>query len=353
VNARPISHYARLVRPHLPEHAFSAVPSRVAWLTLHVALAALGTWAVARGIGGPWALPFWSLFIGHAFAGCAFVGHETMHGAVIRHKGVRQLIGWVCFLPFTLSPTLWNAWHNKVHHGNTAIDGVDPDMFPTLEVWRKSPTARWAEYFSIGYRRWAGFVTLLMGFTGQSTQMLFVWSRTTDALSAADRRRMWIEAACGWAFWAGIAWLVGWPTFLFTFVCPLIVGNAIVISYILTNHSLSPLNQVNDPLLNSLTVEVSPLVNLLHLNFGLHTEHHLFPSMSSAYAPAVRKVLLERFPDQYQSMPFWKAMRLLARTPRVYQSDTVLLDPLSGFTAPTLLPREAASESDDDLRSAA
>src|SRR5262249_45226470 len=149
-----------------------------AWLALHIALAATGIWAIAHGVGGRWALPLWSLLVGHSFAGCAFVGHETMHGAVLRGKSARQLVGWLCFLPFTLSPTLWNAWHNKVHHGNTGIDGIDPDSFPTRAHWEKSRTTRIADYFAVGENRPFGFVTLLMGFTGQSTQMLFVWSKT-------------------------------------------------------------------------------------------------------------------------------------------------------------------------------
>jgi fatty acid desaturase len=291
-------------------------------------------------VGGWWAAPLWSLLIGHAFAGCAFVGHETMHGAVLRGKTARQLMGWVCFLPFTLSPTLWNAWHNKVHHGNTGIDGVDPDSFPTRQTWERSRTTRVAEYFAVGHNRPWGFMTLLLGFTGQSTQMLFVWSRATDALTRGERRRMWLEAFGGWAFWGAIAWLIGPLAFVFAFVLPLLLANAIVISYILTNHSLSPMNDVNDPLLNSLSVEVPWIVNLLHLNFGLHVEHHLFPSMSSRYAPHVRDALVAQFPDRYQAMPFLEAMRQLFTTPRVYATQTLLVDPLSGVTAPTLAPRD-------------
>ena len=63
-------------------------------------------------------------------------------------KSLRQLVGWVCFLPFTLSPTLWNAWHNKVHHGRTALAGTDPDAFPTLADYRDSKALRAADYFA-------------------------------------------------------------------------------------------------------------------------------------------------------------------------------------------------------------
>ena len=338
VEARPLSYYAKAVRPSLPADAFDPVPSRLVWLALHLAVIVGGTLALVAHVGGPWARPLWSLLIGSSFAGCAFVGHETMHGAVVRNRVLRQLIGWVCFLPFSLSPRLWVAWHNKTHHGNTMRDGVDPDAFPTLETYKVSATARLADKVVVGRHRPLGFLTLLLGFTGQSTQMLLVWSRKTDALTPAGRRLVALEAALQWGTWAAVAWLVGLSTFVFSFLIPLYIGNLVVISYILTNHNLSPLTEVNDPLLNSLSVEVPSFVHRYHLHFGLHVEHHLFPSMSSARSPLVRDVLREKFPERYQSMPFHTAMYRLMTTPRVYGTPTTLVDPQSGYETPTLLP---------------
>lgn len=338
MNARPLSYYAKAIRPQLPPEAFRAVPSRLLWLAVHVLIILAGTAALVRGAGGLLAAPAWSLLIGHSFAGAAFVGHETMHGAVVRNRRLRHLLGWLCFLPFSLSPRLWVAWHNKVHHGNTMVDGVDPDAYPTLATYRESRLARVADYFVVGYGRWFGFVTLLIGFSGQSIQMLVRWSRTTDALTPSERRLVWLEAIGAWAFWLVVAFAVGPRVFVFCFGLPLLVGNLIVISYILTNHNLSPLTAVNDPLLNSLSVEVPSLVHHLHLHFGLHVEHHLFPSMSSAYAPAVRAELRRLFPARYQSMRFSAALRLLMATPRVYAAPNRLHDPRSGREVSTLLP---------------
>ena len=338
MDARPLSYYAKAVRPSLAPDIFDPVPSRLAWLALHVGVVVAGTLALVHHIGGPWARPLWSLLIGSSFAGMAFVGHETLHGAVVRNRVLRHLVGWLCFLPFSLSPRLWVAWHNKTHHGNTMRDGVDPDAFPTLETYKVSWTARLADKVVVGRHRPLGFLTLLLGFTGQSTQMLLIWSRKTDALTPAERRWVALEAALQWATWAAVAWLVGLSTFVFSFLIPLYIGNAVVISYILTNHNLSPLTEVNDPLLNSLSVEMPGFVHRYHLHFGLHVEHHLFPSMSSARAPEVRAVLKEKFSDRYQSLPFLTAMYRLMTTPRVYGTPTTLIDPHSGYQAGVLLP---------------
>jgi fatty acid desaturase len=328
VTLHPLAHYAKEVRPQLPAHAFEAVPSRLAWLTLHVALIALGITAIARGWGGWWAAPLWSLLIGHSFAGCAFVGHETLHGAVVRNATLRQVIGWVCFLPFTLSPRLWVEWHNRTHHGHTMEDGVDPDAYPTLAQYRASGVTRFADRLSYARDRWLGvIVTLLIGFTGQSQQMLWRWSRDPRCI---------FETLLGFAFWTLVAIKIGGVAFLFAFVLPLMVGNMIVIGYILTNHSLNPMTELNDPLANTLSVEVPGWVSRLHLHFGLHVEHHLFPSMSSAHAPLVRDALKSRWPERYQSMPLFRALGLLLKTPRVYRSPTRLVDPLTGVEADTL-----------------
>lgn len=335
---QPLSYYAHAIRPSLPARAFTTVPSRLAWLLLHVATAVAGIVALWCGWGGLWAAPLYALAIGHAFAGCAFVGHETMHGAVVRSRAARQWIGWLCFLPFTMSPRLWVAWHNKTHHGNTMSEVNDPDAYPTLAAYRKSKVTRVADFFSFGRSRPAGLATLALGFTGQSSQMLLRWAPSSDAMSTRERRLAILETLLGIAVWAALAVAIGPLKFLFAFGLPLLIGNFIVISYILTNHSLSPLTEVNDPLVNSLTVTVPRIVDRLHLNFGLHVEHHLFPSMSSAYAPLVRAELQARWPERYQSMPLVRALARLAVTPRVYASPTRLYDPLTGAEAATLLP---------------
>src|SRR5262249_10325741 len=125
---------------------------------------------------------------------------------------------------------------------------------------------------------------------------------------------------------------------------PLLVANAVVMGYILTNHSLSPLTDVNDPLLNSLTVTVPRAFAALHLDFGLHVEHHLFPAMSPRHLGLVRDQLIARWPDRYQSMPLVEALTRLMATPRLYATATVLCDPKTGQLAPTLLPREPVEE---------
>jgi fatty acid desaturase len=333
-----MSAYAREIRPLLPNAAFAPARSRALWVPLHYGIIALLGWAMATG-QMPWPLwPIASSVIGLGLAGITFVGHETLHGGVVRGRMAIRVLGWFGFLPFVVSPQLWMAWHNRVHHNHCGKAGVDPDMYPTLHEYTTQPAARiMADHFGLGRKRLMGAASLLFGFTGQSMQMLFK-ARKTGVLRPNLHRRAIIETLMGIAVWTAVAFLVGPLVFLFLYVLPLIVANTIVMTFIMTNHNLSPLSSVNDPLVNSLSVTLPRVVEWLTLDFGFHAEHHLFPTISTRHGRLVRDALRARFPERYQSMPLVTAIRQLHRTARVYLDDVTLTDPNTGETWPTLTP---------------
>lgn len=336
---RPLSSYVRELRAVLPPETFAPARSRLLWMPANLAVIAVATWAVATGLI-PWPLiPAVSIVIGVGFAGLTFLAHETLHGAVVKGRRLRRIIGWIGLLPFVVSPRLWIAWHNRQHHGNTNVPGVDPDMYPMLREYQESRLVRTVtDRFALGGRRWTGVLSLLFGYTGQSSQMLLS-ARRRGMLSRRDHLLAFAETGLGVAVWGALALVVGLVPFLFVFVLPVIVANWIVMAYILTNHGLSPLTaDVNDPLVNSLSVTVPRWVEWITLGFGHHTEHHLFPAMSTRHAPAVRAAILERWPERYQSMPLGTALLRLHRTARVYEDHVTLVDPRSGGAWPTLLP---------------
>jgi len=285
-----------------------------------------------------------------SFSGLMFLGHETMHGAIVRGRWAwaRALLGFVCFAPLVLSPQLWTLWHNRMHHANVNRLDVDPDMYPSLARYRSSRTARFAiNHFALGGRRLRGLLSLVIGFTVQSVEVL-VAARSRFQISAHDQRRAVIETAVMGGFWIAVACAVGAVTFLFAFVLPHVVANIIVMSFIVTNHGLSPATDDNDPLLGSLSVTAPRWVEWLTLDFGFHVEHHLFPSASGRHLRAVRTALLDAWPDFYQSMPISAALAALFRTGRVYEDATTLVDPPSGGTWPALAPSRLHSMDEHD-----
>jgi fatty acid desaturase len=334
-----VAAYVRQVRPLLPENAFAPARARALWIPVHYAIIALLGWALASGHVPRLAWPVVSIVIGCCMAGVTFVAHEALHGGVVRGRALIRLIGWLGFLPFCISPQLWMAWHNRVHHNHCGQTGVDPDMYPTLAEYRAQRGARvMADYFGLGRRRLGGISSLLFGLTGQSLQVMFR-ARRVGILPRHLHRRAIVESLMGVAVWAAVAALAGGTAFVFVYVLPLIVANTIVMTFIVTNHNLSPLSPVNDPLVNSLSVTLPRVLEWLTLDFGFHVEHHLFPAMSHRQGRVVREVLRAQFPERYQSLPLGEAIRRLHHTARVYRDSTTLIDPHTGETWPTLTPR--------------
>jgi fatty acid desaturase len=334
----PQAKYVREIKPTLPAAAFKPAHSRVLWIPVHLAVIVTAMMAIARG-WVPWpVVPVMSLVIGISFACLTFVAHEAMHGGVVRSKRAKYAIAWLGFLHFGLSPRLWAAWHDRVHHANANMPD-DPDMYPTLAEYRASSRIRFfVDAFSLGCRRWRGGLSLVLGFTVQSAHQLIA-SERRGFLTQRQRRLAIAESMLAIAIWGTLAVVVGFVPFWFMFVMPHVVANIVVMSFILTNHALSPKVAINDPLITGLSVTVPSWLEWLTLRFGYHVEHHIFPAMSSRHAHLVRAQLRARWPERYQAMPLGKALVELHRTARIYKDDTTLVDPKTGEEFPTLMPR--------------
>ncbi|MFN0250607.1 MAG: fatty acid desaturase family protein [Kofleriaceae bacterium] len=321
----------------MPVDAFAAATSRIAFVPIILAVVVTAIVAIAQR-WVPWSIvPVLSVVIGIGFSCLTFIGHETVHGAIVRNRIGRAMVGWIGFLPFAISPRLWAAWHDRVHHANANLPS-DPDMYPTLAEYNASKGIRFVvNAFSLGARRWRGALSLVLGFTVQSAHQLVVAQKRGFLTPAAFRLAI-AETLLGVALWTAIGVLVGPLAFVFVFVIPLLIANVIVMSFILTNHALSPRVEINDPLVSGLSVTAPRWIERLTLRFGYHVEHHLFPSMSSRHAGSVRTLLREHWPTRYQSMPLTSALRQLHRTARVYKDAITLVDPRTGSEHPTLLP---------------
>lgn len=333
----PQSSYVHELRPELPANVFEPAHSRLLLVPVHLSLIVFAIIVIAAG-WVPWfVVPVISIAIGISFGCLTFVAHEAIHGGIVRGRTTRQIVGWIGFLPFMVSPRLWASWHDRVHHSQANL-ADDPDIYPTLEEYRGSKRIRFfVNAFALGGRRWRGALSLILGFTVQSAHQLLV-ARSRGFLKDRAFRFAVLETLAGFAVWATVAALVGFVPFLFVYVLPLVVANIVVMSFILTNHGLSPRVEINDPLVSGLSVTAPRWVEWITLQFGYHVEHHLFPAMSSRHARSVRTLLRERWPLRYQSMPLRAALAALHRTSRIYKDDVTLVDPHTGREYPTLMP---------------
>src|SRR3989338_4971836 len=145
----------------------------------------------------------------------------------------------------------------------------------------------------------------------------------------SDRFFVFFELAVIFAFQAVLFFIVAKSnliTFSLISLLPVGIAHCIAMSYIHTNHFLSPLTgEIDDPLVNSLSLKNSRFVDTIFSNFSHHVEHHLFPAMSSSHYPKVRKLLLELYPERFQLIPMIDAMKMLFKTPRIYGTYTELV----------------------------
>ena len=333
-----VQHYAREVRAHLAPAVFQPARSRLFWLPVHLAvIVALAAFVVAGEPSWPIALAC-AIVAGHSWGCLGFLAHEALHHALTKNRLVEKLVGYAGFGLYGLSPTLWVAWHNQAHHGNTGRPVADPDGFGRLGFWEKSALVRMLEKFSpgSGHKRSGAF--LFFWFSLHSFLVLVFHSQRNGYYARVSKRVVYTESAAAWAFWIAVLALVGPWNFLFVYVVPTLVANAMVMSYIATNHFLNPLTEVNDPLANSLSVTGPRWLEALHLHFGYHVEHHVFPTMSGRHAPAVRDVLRRLYGERYLTMPHARSLRLLYTRPKLHREHDTLVDPRTRATFHTLAP---------------
>lgn len=333
-----VQHYAREVRALLPSAVFEPAPTRLLWLPVHLSVI-VGSGLYVFLASPPWYLAVaCALAAGHSWACLGFLAHEVLHHAVVRSRRVERIVGCVALTIFCLSPTLWIAWHNQSHHGNTGDPDADPDGLGTWHSWQRSAVERAMEEASPGSGRKRSAAFLFVTFSLHSAVVLLVRSHRENYYARISRRAVYAESAAMVCFWIALLLLVGPWKFLFIGVLPALIANGVSMSYIATNHFLSSLTAVNDPLINSLSVRSPGWLERLHLQFGYHVEHHIFPTVSGRHAASVREVLRRLYGERYLSLPHTTALRLLYTRPKIHLGCDRLIDPRTRQTFNVLVP---------------
>ena len=315
------------IRDDLPPEAFARDRRRL-WLlgTLPLCIVALSGVIVAAPL--PLAVVFLaSCAVGVLYASLFFLGHDLAHGALIGSRRVQTALMSVTFFICCISPHFFRFWHNAAHHGHTNIAYRDPDMFGTLEQFRRQPLSAVIARFAPGSGHWLSAVYLFTFFTVHAQGVLWFNSRT-PAFERMNRRRAQLETVALAAVWVTVGVVGGlWAT-CFLIAIPMLTANFILMSYIVTNHMLRPLTPgAGHTLATTMSVTTWPFLDRIFFNFSHHVEHHLFPAMSSRFYPAVRRSLRRHAGESYLAPPHLAALRTVFATPRLYERADTLTDP--------------------------
>ena len=344
---------ARELKPLLPPDAFRTDDGRLPLLLINLAIVMLG-WVIAARLDrwpGLWPLAFlpFALVMGNAVIVLLFTSHDLLHGSAVRGQRWRRAVGLAGLALLWMPPTLWQAVHNREHHGHTN-SLRDPDR----SYLERQPASwgKWIQHRFTPSDEVSG-IGLLLGMasawgvhnlrTIASVLLVHDGSATFPPapfrVSRRERWRIFFELLAIAGLHASVVAALGAGPLrlLLGYFLPIWIGYAGAIAYIYTNHLLCPLNECNDPLVNTLSLQLPPLLDLLHLNFSHHVEHHIFPGLNSSHYPLVRRLLQERHPDRYQLLSGPAAWRLLLATPRHYRSAATVCS-ADGRRAVTLPP---------------
>jgi fatty acid desaturase len=333
----PHADYVKKLRPFLPNDAFLPDFGKVWILLINLAILGLG-WAIAAHLNQwDW---YWlwlylplSAVMGNSVIVLLFSCHDLMHGSDTRHAWGFRLVSLLGLSILWMPPTLWRAVHNREHHRNTNSD-LDPDrnyLYQQAKTWGKWIQDQFVPSMEVS-RLW---LTVGMAhawgvhtFRNMTSVLLFNTGEVNYVPAAfkVSRRERWAiaqELVLIVVIHLGILSYLHFDPIklLLSYFLPLWIGYAGVMFYIYTNHMLSPMTAVNDPLLNSVSLQVPGWIDRLHFNFSYHTEHHIFPGMNSDHYPKVQALLLLHYPERFNLLPFPRVWRSMLETPRHYQDE--------------------------------
>jgi fatty acid desaturase len=334
--------YLKVLRPLLPEAAFQPNTNKLFILIINFLILGMG-WTIARSLD-LWSIEWlWlylplSIIMGNSIIICLFAAHDSMHGSTIGQPRWRYLFGFLALSLLWMPPTLWKAVHNHKHHTQTNAIG-DPDRMYLIA--QNNTWGKWIQNLFVPSAQ-VNWALLILGmatswvvhtFRHLTSILLFNHDRVEYVpapvvVSPRKRRIIAIESIGICAIHVGILFYLKLNILavLLGYILPMSIGYAGVMFYIYTNHFLCQMTDVNDPLINSVSLKVPEIFNLLHFNFSYHTEHHLFPSINSDYYPLVQELLQAHYPKSYNLMPVGEAWRLLLATPRHYRDEIFLTD---------------------------
>jgi fatty acid desaturase len=329
--------YAKKLRPLLPSEAFSPGFSKVWILLLNVAILVLG-WGIADDLA-QWQWYFlWlylplSLAMGNSVVVLLFSTHDLLHSQSIKNPFLRRILSLIGLTLLWMPPTFWKAVHNREHHNKTnSLHDPDrnylSDQPNTWGKWIQNLFVPSAEvnllFLTIGMAHAWGVHT----FRNLTSVLFFKYSaaKYTPAafrVSAKERREIATELLIICGIHVSILIYLDFNPLkmVLGYFLPIWIGYGGVMFYIYTNHMLCKMTPVNDPLVNSLSIRVPKIFDILHLNFSYHTEHHIFPGINSDYYPIVQELIETQYPGRANLLEAGAAWSLMLSTPRHYKDE--------------------------------
>jgi len=194
-----------------------------------------------------WLKLLFSFGVGTMISLAAIAGHDAGHQSFSNSKGLNRFFGTIAFLPALHPFSLWEHYHNRVHHRFTAQIGVDNAFSPmTMEQYRAASPAR-RTYYRFLRSVWGQpfFYLLEVGIP----QMLLPFMRKEPAMTG----RVWFDLILVYAFFVefmlvctylslslagdGNVWAAFANALVFAFLIPFLIWNAFISFLSIVQHT--------------------------------------------------------------------------------------------------------------------
>ncbi|MEM9543660.1 MAG: fatty acid desaturase [Cyanobacteria bacterium P01_E01_bin.42] len=336
------SEYVKKLRPLLPEEAFTPSKNYVLILGINLTILLLG-WGIADyldrwNVYWLWLYLPLAVIMGNSIIVALFSTHNIMHGATIKNTKLQHIVGLFGLSMLWMPPSLWKAVHNREHHNNTnAVKDPDRNYLneqpKTWGKWIQNQFVPSAEVNPIALIIGMAHAWGVHAFRNLSSVFLFNNGATkypvfSFTVNSQKRKAIGLETLFIIGIHLSIITFLDFHPIklLLGYFLPIWIGHGGAMFYIYTNHMLCRMTDVNDPLINSISLRVPKIFDILHLNFSYHTEHHVFPGVNSDYYPLVQELLQTHYPDRFNLLEAGTAWKLLLQTPRHYQDENTFTD---------------------------
>ncbi|MEL7067786.1 MAG: fatty acid desaturase [Cyanobacteria bacterium J06581_3] len=330
--------YAKALRPLLPPAAFKPDRKQVLSLPINLAIMIAG-WGIADYLDqwNPYYLwlflPF-SIVMGNSVIVLLFSTHNLLHSSAIKNPKLRWILSLLGLTLLWTPPTFWKAVHNREHHNKTN-SLQDPDR-NYLDQHPKN-WGKWIQNCFVPSESVNPFWLMVgMGsawgihtFRNLSSVLLFndgqsKYPVVSFTVKPKERKAITYELLLIIGLHLSILFYLDFNPIklLLAYFLPIWIGYGGAIFYIYTNHMLCRMTSENDPLINSVSIRVPRIFDVLHHNFSYHTEHHVFPGMNSDYYPVLQELLKAKYPDRFNLLDAKTAWQLLMGSSRHYKNET-------------------------------
>ncbi len=329
--------YYATIAPHLTDFMHKRHPLYLCWFLLYLPAIFLCVFFIVADTT-PWPLKLaLSICSGFLLGGLMMLGHEIAHKSVVKSKHLIWPLATLCLMQHGMTATVWDRWHNRLHHVHTQVPFEDPDSWGYEKLYQYSRYFRFIFRLSPGSGKHFSFFFLFFYFTWQAFMATFMHPNVLVRVKDKIIHRLFFVGV--YVAWIAAVIHLGGYNVLWLLVIPLACSNFTIMMYIATNHFISRINAMdgpNDTLLNTLSVTVPQWMNFLHFNISYHVEHHLFPYVSSHYYPDIQKIVKAMYPEKYACLPLHVALHKVYATPRFYKDTKTLIHPETRRTVPTL-----------------